>query len=173
MGLYRLSERSKLYGSELHTYTAPKRIVTYIRKQDKSKKSLDKYEKDGLEEMQKDLLALTKNRQTQIGFWKLSLYEVLFSSTLDKYEKDGLEKMQKDLLKLTKNRQTQIGFWKLFNYCHVHVYEVNLLKQDICKQDESEKSLNEYEKDELEDMQMDLFEICNNFHEKRWAHPKL
>ncbi|KAF0457851.1 hydrogenase maturation protein [Gigaspora margarita] len=42
-------------------------------------------------------------------------------------------------------------------------------KQDIRKQDESKKSLDEYEKDELEEMHKDLFENRNNFHEKRWA----
>ncbi|CAG8537426.1 3249_t:CDS:2 [Gigaspora margarita] len=42
-------------------------------------------------------------------------------------------------------------------------------KQDIRKQDESKKSLDKYEKDELEEMQKDLFENRNNFYEKRWA----
>ena len=42
-------------------------------------------------------------------------------------------------------------------------------KQDIRKQDELKKSLNEYKKDKLEQIHKDLFQNHNNFHEKRWA----
>ncbi|CAG8616016.1 37019_t:CDS:1 [Gigaspora margarita] len=122
-----------LYGSELHTYTASKRINMFMLKQ--------------IKENAKPLLAV---EAIEIGlFDKLIQQEQVNpeQSFLDSV-KGFMDIATADITKFTKFIEN---------------------KQDIRMRDELAKSLEDYEKHELEEMHKDFFENRNNFHEKRWA----
>ncbi|CAG8444666.1 27272_t:CDS:2 [Dentiscutata erythropus] len=120
-----------LYGSELHTYTAPKRIGTYI-----------------LNQLKDNANPILDIKAIEIG---------LFDSIAQQVQMNPGQSFLDNVK----------GFIKAFISDTAKFMKFIKNKQDIRMQDESEKSLDEYEKDELEEMQKDLFENRNNFHEKR------
>ncbi|CAG8626427.1 11351_t:CDS:1 [Dentiscutata erythropus] len=120
-----------LYGSELHTYTATKRIDTFILKQ--------------IKENAKPIIAV---EAIEIG-----LFDNLIQQGQVNPEQSFLDSVKKFMNIATADTTK---FTKFIEN-----------KQDIRMRDESAKSLDEYEKHELEEMHKDFFENRNNFHEKR------
>ncbi|CAG8752547.1 13796_t:CDS:2 [Gigaspora margarita] len=121
-----------LYGSELHTYTAPKRI---------------------------DMCRLIQFKDSAKPILAIEAIEIGLFDNIEQQVRINFEQGFIDNVK---------EFMKAFISDNAKFMKFIKHKQDIYKQDESKKLLDEYEKDELEEMHKDLFDR-NNFHEKRWA----
>ncbi|CAG8645915.1 3339_t:CDS:2, partial [Racocetra fulgida] len=129
-----------LYGSELHTYTVPRRVGML---------ALDK-----LKDNARPLLAV---EAIEIG---------LFDDLMEQKQKINYQnttKAEGDFLDDVKK------FMETFVNDPIRVSKFIENKQTARMQDDIVRKLDEHEKHELEEMHKDIFENRHNFHEKRWA----